>query len=48
MPQTILAWVGLRGLDRRPVMTEFHLLDEPTTSDLAAKVTQAWRDFAGA
>jgi len=29
-------------------MTEFHLLDEPTTSDLAAKVTQAWRDFAGA
>ncbi|WP_027342893.1 T3SS (YopN, CesT) and YbjN peptide-binding chaperone 1 [Hamadaea tsunoensis] len=29
-------------------MTEFHLLDEPSTSDLAAKVAQAWRDFAGA
>jgi hypothetical protein len=29
-------------------MTEFHLLDEPSTSDLAAKVRQAWRDFAGA
>jgi hypothetical protein len=29
-------------------MTDFHLLDEPTTSDLAAKVTQAWRDFAAA
>lgn len=29
-------------------MTEFHLLDEPSTSDLAAKVTQAWRDFAAA
>jgi hypothetical protein len=29
-------------------MTEFHLLDEPSTSDLTAKVQQAWRDFAGA
>src|SRR5688500_12470555 len=24
------------------------LLDEPTTSDLRAKVTDAWREFAGA
>lgn len=29
-------------------MTEFHLLDEPSTSDLTAKVQQAWRDFAAA
>lgn len=29
-------------------MTEFHLLDEPSTNDLTAKVQQAWRDFAGA
>lgn len=27
---------------------EAALLDEPTTSDLAAKVTEAWREFAGA
>ena len=24
------------------------LLDEPTTADLKAKVTEAWREFAGA
>jgi hypothetical protein len=27
---------------------EGHLLDEPTTADLRAKVTEAWREFAGA
>lgn len=29
-------------------MSDFQLLDEPTTADLAAKVAQAWRDFAQA
>lgn len=29
-------------------MSESHLLDEPTTADLAGKVKQAWRDFAEA
>jgi len=28
--------------------SEAVLLDEPTTADLRAKVTEAWREFAGA
>ncbi len=35
-------------MDEPSAQPEQVLLDDPTTADLGAKVTQAWRDFAGA
>jgi hypothetical protein len=45
MPSAGLARVGFMTAD---TPAEAVLLDEPTTADLAAKVTEAWRDFANA